>query len=181
MSAIKIILIAAMDANGVIGVNNQIPWHCPTDLRHFRDLTIGRVVLMGRRTADSLKKPLRDRYNLVLTHDRTWARTGFHTVHTQRDIRRVMRRLKQSELWVIGGNTLYQKYLPRAHMVHLTTLQTQVEYTDQDTVTYFPVAGLRRFKGQYAQSTQDPAVVFWVLTPDDIQSGRSRPATAVIQ
>ena len=175
----RVCLIAAVDQNGLLGLDGDLPWHCPADLRRFRYLTMGRVCLMGRRTAESLKKPLRDRVNLVLTRDRTWSRPGFHAVHNERDIQRALKKFQQHELWVIGGATLYTKYLPHADIVHLTVLATNIDTTDKQAV-YFPMSGLRKFGGVHAATDVDPNVVFWTFTPHAIQTGRSKPASAIV-
>ena len=176
----KVMVVSAMDQNGLIGLNNQLPWHCPVDLRRFRALTMGRCVLMGRKTADSLKKPLRDRVNMVYTRNKHWSRPGFIRVSTDADIKRVLKRFQQQEVWVIGGADLYKKFLPKASVVHLTILNTEVKVTDQDQPVYFPVNGLKRYNGMHAQVSADPNVVFWVFTPQKIQTGRNKPANAIV-
>lgn len=158
----KIVLIAAMDRNGAIGAHNQLPWRCPTDMRRFRALTMGRVCLMGRKTADSLPKPLRDRVNLVLTRDRTWSRPGFITVHDMRGVNKILKKFHQKELWVIGGGDIYRRFIKQASVVHLSIIDVDTPNPD----TWFPVKALQRFKGMVLVPCTDPMVQMWVLTPD---------------
>lgn len=168
LKGIRVCIVAAIADDGAIGTDGMLPWHCPKDLKRFRLLTTGRVCLMGRKTAESLTKPLRDRVNMVLTRDRTWRKPGFITVHTAWDIKRVLKTLQQTELWVIGGAEIYRLFMPTAHVVHLTRLQIKVPAAD----TWFPMGLLRRFKGVYLEPSTDPKVQFWVLRPKALTPNR---------
>src|SRR5246127_906269 len=75
-------LIVAMAQNGVIGRDNSLPWRLPEDLRRFRACTLGKPILMGRKTFESIGRPLPDRTNLVLTRDRSWSAGGVVVVHS---------------------------------------------------------------------------------------------------
>lgn len=117
-------LVVAIARNGVIGRNGGLPWRLPNDLRHFRRLTLGHTVLMGRRTWESLGRPLDGRDNWVLTRDpgftaqgaRVFA--GFETLPEPRD---------GGPLLVIGGATLYAALLPKAGRIELTEVHADVE------------------------------------------------------
>jgi dihydrofolate reductase len=169
---LKIVMIAAVDRNGALGSNGALPWVCPADLRHFRSLTLGKILLMGRKTADSLPKPLPGRINLVMTRSKDpYPRPGFITVRTWRDVRRVCTTHGHSEIWIIGGGQIYERYIRRADIVHLTMLDCTVPDAD----TWFPMRGLSKFKGCMVTPAKDPAVKFWVFTRDEVATGRKRP------
>ncbi len=112
-------LIWAQAANGVIGRDNAIPWHVPEDMKHFRTVTAGSTVLMGRRTWESLParfRPLPGRRNLVLTRSATWTADGAEVVHSLDDA-------LAGDVWVIGGADVYAAALPRADVLEVTELQ----------------------------------------------------------
>ncbi len=118
-------LIAAVADNGVIGQGNAMPWHLPADFAWFRRHTLGHPVLMGRKTFDSIGKPLPGRRNVVLTRDRYWSAAGCETaanldaaLHMVRDA---------PEVYVIGGGELFAQALPRAHRLVLTTVACSPE------------------------------------------------------
>jgi dihydrofolate reductase len=123
-------LIFATSRNGVIGVNNQLPWHLPEDLAHFKTTTQGQTVLMGRRTWDSLpKKPLPNRLNLILTHQPNWTAPGAHAVHSINEALQVASQLTSSTqpIWVIGGAELYHLTLPIATKLVVTQIEQDVQ------------------------------------------------------
>lgn len=112
-------LIWAQAADGVIGHDNAIPWHVPEDMRHFRAVTAGATVVMGRRTWESLParfRPLPGRRNLVLTRSTTWADEGAEVVHSLEDA-------LAGDVWVIGGADVYAAALPRADVLEVTEVQ----------------------------------------------------------
>ncbi len=117
-------LIVAMAQNGVIGSDNSLPWRLPEDLRRFRAFTLGKPILMGRKTFESLGRPLPGRTNLVLTRDRGWFAPGVIVVHS------VEEALSQSgssdELVVIGGAQIYRLVLPVARRIYLTHVHADV-------------------------------------------------------
>jgi dihydrofolate reductase len=117
-------LIWAQAANGVIGRDNGIPWHIPADMAHFKQVTAGSAVLMGRRTWESLPprfRPLPGRRNLVLTRDPTWTDEGAEPVH---DLEQALR---HDPVWVMGGADVYRAALPYADVVELTELRESVD------------------------------------------------------
>ena len=118
-----IALIAARAANGVIGVNGGLPWHLPDDLKRFKALTTGHTVVMGRRTWETLSRPLPDRTNLVLTRDRAYHAPGATVVHT---LDAAVEHAGGS-LFVLGGGDVYAAALPRATHLYLTELHADVE------------------------------------------------------
>ncbi len=117
-------LVVAMDESGLIGRNGQLPWRLPEDLRHFRRLTLGKTVLMGRKTWDSLGKPLEGRRNWVLSRDRTFRPPGCEVFGT---LDEALAAHRDGELVVIGGAELYRQALPHAQTVHLTRVHARVQ------------------------------------------------------
>jgi dihydrofolate reductase len=128
MANIELIAAAAGSAQ-VIGLNGAMPWHLPTDLKHFKQVTLGHPVLMGRTTYDSvlqqLGKPLPGRRNLVMTHQRDWRDDRAECFH---DLASALAAVGDGEtLFVIGGQQLYEQTLPLAQTVHLTRIEANIE------------------------------------------------------
>jgi dihydrofolate reductase len=124
-------LIVAMAQNGVIGRNNTLPWRLPEDLRRFKAITMGKPILMGRKTFDSIGKPLPGRTNLVLTRDRDWKADGAVVVHSVDEALRKSRDC--TELVAIGGAEIYRLVMPFARRIYLTHV-----HADVPGDTYFP-------------------------------------------
>ncbi len=124
MSGAPLTLIVAVAENGVIGRDGTLPWRLPEDLKHFRRLTLGNTVLMGRKTFESLGKPLEGRANWVLSRDPAYAPAGAR-VFAQLDD--ALAQAPQGELLVIGGAELYRQALPLARRLELTRVHAQVE------------------------------------------------------
>lgn len=120
-------LIAAVAENGVIGRDGALPWSLPADLRHFRTLTAGHHVVMGRRTHDSIARALPERVNLVLTHRPKSLAPGCRAVTSLDEALRLARDAGESELFVIGGAELYALALPRADRVYLTRVAATID------------------------------------------------------
>src|SRR5688500_17032452 len=120
-------LIAAVAANGVIGRNGQLAWHLPDDLKHFRTLTMGRPILMGRRTYESIGKPLPGRRSIVISE--TLRAPPHPGVELARSLDEALGLTASTEgpIFVIGGAVLYAVALPRAQVLHLTELEAAVE------------------------------------------------------
>ncbi len=121
----KISLIAAMAHHRVIGKNNQLPWHLPADLKHFKALTTGKTVVMGRKTFEAIGKPLPNRKNIVLTRDTRWTSEGVVVLHTWEQVLETCN--ADEELMVIGGAQLYQQTLPMVSQLYLTMIDTEIE------------------------------------------------------
>lgn len=118
-------LIAAVADNGVIGKDNRLPWDLPADLHHFKRLTLGKPVLMGRRTYESIGRPLPERINIVLTRDSGFEAAGCVVVHSLEEGLRVA--ASHAELMVIGGAALYARLLPKAERLYLTLVHAAVD------------------------------------------------------
>lgn len=120
-----IALVVAVSDNGVIGRGGGLPWHLPDDLRFFKSVTIGKPLLMGRRTFESIGRPLPGRRNLVLTRGGAHFPPGIEPVGS---IEEALALLPESpELCVIGGATLYEQTLPAAQRLYLTQVHGVVE------------------------------------------------------
>ncbi|MDP2261623.1 MAG: dihydrofolate reductase [Hydrogenophaga sp.] len=121
-------LIYARAANGVIGRDNQLPWHLPEDLAHFKRTTLGCPVIMGRKTWDSLPpkfRPLPGRLNIVVTRDAAWRADGAAVAHSLEAARALCP--PDSVAWVIGGAQIYAQALPLAREVVVTEIARDFE------------------------------------------------------
>ncbi len=134
-SAMRVSLIAALDRRSAIGRGNALPWHLPDDLRRFKALTLGKPVLMGRRTAESLGRALPGRRNLVLTRGGQAPFPGMQAVASLEQARALAAEAGAGELCVIGGAQVYALALPQATHLHLTHVETVVEGAD----AFFPL------------------------------------------
>lgn len=130
----EFVLIAAMDRNNAIGRDNELPWRLPDDLKRFKALTLGKPVLMGRKTAQSLGRALPGRLNLVLTRSGLVPFEGMQAVASVQDAQRLAVETGASELCVIGGGEIYALCLPVATRMHLTHVDAVVEGAD----AFFP-------------------------------------------
>lgn len=114
--------IAAMSENHVIGKNNQLPWHLPADLRHFKNITTGHPILMGRKTYQSIGKPLPNRINLILTHDKTFKADGCLVVSSIEEALQSAPCMGSEEVFVIGGAEVYKQLMPSIQRLYLTII-----------------------------------------------------------
>lgn len=114
----SITLVVAVADNGVIGRDNKMPWHLPADLAHFKLLTWGKPIVMGRRTYESIGRPLPGRTNVVVTRDPAWSRPGVTVAHSLDEALAAAR--SAPEVMVIGGAQLYAEALPRAARIEYT-------------------------------------------------------------
>ena len=117
-------IVVAVARNGVIGRDNRLPWRLPADLAHFKRVTMGHPVVMGRRTYESIGKPLPGRTNIVVTHDRRYDAPGCIVVHSLDEAWRAAG--DAGEVCVIGGTTLFAETLPLADTIHLTEVEADV-------------------------------------------------------
>lgn len=137
-----------MARNGVIGRGNAMPWHLPADLKRFKALTLGKPILMGRKTYEAIGRALPGRDNLVLTRARDWHAEGVAVVHS---VAEALQRVAASpELAVIGGAEVYRLMLPLAGRIHLTQV-----LADVDGDTFFPE--FPRSEWREAESSDYPA------------------------
>ncbi len=120
----RLAIVAALARNGVIGRDNRLPWHLPDDLRHFKRLTLGRPIVMGRRTFESLPGLLPDRTHVVVTRDPVYSAPGAVVVHS---LQEAIATGGGDEVLVVGGAELYALALPRATRLYLTLVDAEVE------------------------------------------------------
>ena len=118
-------IVVAVARNGVIGRDNQLPWRLPDDLKYFKQVTMGRPVIMGRRTWQSIGKALPGRKNIVVTRDRDFQAPGCEVVHSLPEAWEAANGAE--EACVIGGTTLFEETLPSADVIHLTEVEADVE------------------------------------------------------
>lgn len=118
-------LIVAASQNGVIGANNRLPWRLPADLKRFKQITLDHPILMGRKTFDSLGKPLPGRTNIVITRNKDLKICGALTAPSLEDAIRLCR--DEEELFLIGGASIYEQALPLADRIYLTLIHADFE------------------------------------------------------
>ncbi|MDF2530055.1 MAG: dfrA [Gammaproteobacteria bacterium] len=123
----KLSAVVAYSLNRVMGKNNQLPWHLPDDLKHFKALTLGKPVLMGRKTYESIGRPLPNRPNIILSRDRSLKIEGCQVIHSVNELH------TNQEVMVIGGAEIFAMLLPRIQTLYLTEIQANV-----DGDVYFP-------------------------------------------
>ncbi len=130
----KISLIVAASANGVIGASGELPWHLPDDFRFFKQVTMGKPIVMGRRTWESIGRPLPGRQNIVITRQSGYEATGASVVDSPEAA--VEAAEGADEIMIIGGGEIYRRFLPLADRVYLTRVEADVEGD-----TFFPTLG----------------------------------------
>ena len=118
-------LLVARSRNGVIGVDNRLPWHLPEDLKRFRALTMGHPIIMGRRTWDSIGRPLPGRRSIVVTRDTGWRAEGAEVAHSIGDA--LVRCAGSERPYVVGGGELYEATLHLATHIELTEVDIDIE------------------------------------------------------
>ncbi len=127
--------IVAMSENRVIGHKNQLPWHLPADLKHFKTVTLNHTVLMGRKTYESIGKPLSNRRNVILTQDRLFKASGCEVVHDLQSA------LALDDLYIIGGAQIFELCGPYINKLYLTLIHKRIEGD-----AFFPELDLKRWK-----------------------------------
>jgi len=124
MSKPRISIIVAMAKNRTIGINNTLPWRCPEDLKHFKALTMGHHMIMGRKTFDSIGKPLSGRTTVVVTRNTALQIDGCIMAHSLQQA--IDACAGDSEIFVVGGADLYAQALPLANTLYVTEIQQDV-------------------------------------------------------
>lgn len=125
-------IVVAYDRNRVIGINNQLPWRLPADLAHVKRTTMGKVLIMGRKTFDSIGRALPGRVNIVLTKDKSWSHEGVQVFHTKEEIIRFAEQ-SDKECIIFGGQALFEMFMPYVSKIYLTYIDSEFEGD-----TYFP-------------------------------------------
>ncbi len=130
----KISMIAAMTHQRLIGDNNSIPWHLPADFAWFKKQTVGKPIVMGRKTFESIGRPLPNRRNVVISRNTAWQADGVEVVH---DAQSALQLLADSEeVMIIGGSKIYEAYLQQADRLYLTFIDAELSGD-----AYFPEWG----------------------------------------
>ncbi|WP_409296865.1 dihydrofolate reductase [Peribacillus sp. SCS-26] len=127
----KISLIAAMDENRVIGRNNDIPWSLPRDWEYVKEKTEGCTLILGRKNLKSIRKPLKNRRNIVLTRQKDVSFEGCEIAHTKEEAMEMSR--GEKEVFIFGGAEIYRLFLPMVETMYLTKIHASIEGD-----TYFP-------------------------------------------
>ncbi len=125
MSNLKITLIVAAAENNAIGKDNQMPWHLPNDFKYFKRNTIGHSIVMGRKTFDSIGKPLPERRNIVLTRDQNYANSEVDVANSIQDVLTYCR--DEREIFIIGGANIYEQTRALANRVLMTRVHTTID------------------------------------------------------
>lgn len=133
--------IVAMAENRVIGKNNQLLWHLPADFKHFKATTTGHPILMGRKTYESIGKPLPNRTNIIITRKKEWTAPGCIIVASINDAIKEAANIDQQEIFIIGGAEIFQQALSLIQRIYLTI----VHYVF-DGDTYFPELDKKEWK-----------------------------------
>ncbi len=167
MKAVLAIVVAVAE-NGVIGRGNDMPWRLRTDLRHFRSLTMGRPILMGRKTFASIGRPLPGRRTIVLTRDQNFAADGVEVAHTLEEALavgdRIAAEMGSDALMCVGGAEIYRLLLPRAERLHVTEVEARPQgdafFPPVDTAAFREISRERHPAG--AEDDHAFAFVDWV-------------------
>jgi dihydrofolate reductase len=155
----RVVLVAAVAANGVIGRDGDVPWRIPEDLRHFKATTRGNTVLMGRRTYESIGRPLPDRSNLVLTRDTGWSAEGVLVVHSLEDGLERAEEL-DGDVMVIGGAQVYAAAMPLADAQVITEV-----HASPDGDTFYPDFDRDRWRESRRERHDGYHLVWWERAP----------------
>ena len=122
----KITIVAAIASNNVIGQKNSLPWDIPEDLKRFKQLTSGHTILMGRKTFDSIGRPLPNRTNIVMTRDTNYQKKGIEIVFDEREALNLIKDLNQ-EVFIIGGSKIYELFEPWTTSLMITRVLKDFE------------------------------------------------------
>lgn len=125
--------IVAADENNVMGKDNELPWTLPSDMRYFKNQTWGMTVVMGRKTLESLGKPLKGRRNIVVTRNKNWLQEGADVTHSLDEAIEAAKNYGANEIFIIGGAEIFKEAMPKVHRIYLTRIHHQF-----DGNVYFP-------------------------------------------
>ncbi len=150
-------LVAAVAKNGIIGKDGQLPWRIPEDLKHFRRLTTGHAIIMGRRTWDEVGKPLPNRRNIVVTRQENLVLAGAEVVRTLEEAIALARQTDAMP-FIIGGAQIYREALPHITHLYLTEIDRAV-----DGDTHFPEFDRNAFQETERRTGEEKDVVFVTL------------------
>lgn len=150
---IEIVHVVAMDQKNCIGVNNQLPWHLPDDLKHFKQITQNGVIVMGRKTYDSMGRALPNRVNWVLTRDAAWTAQNVKVAHDLTSLLNMavedVKALNQSSLFIIGGAEIFKQTMLFSDRLEITHVDLDVNGD-----TFYPSIP-EQFVAESRQAAQD--------------------------
>lgn len=135
-----IAFVVAHDENLVIGHNNQLPWHLPEDLAYFKEVTMGKPMIMGRNTFESIGRPLPGRENIVITRNPSYQRDGIHTVQSMEEALELAKTF-HSDIMVIGGASIFAEQLDLADILYITKIHETFEGD-----TFFPAIDMKEWE-----------------------------------
>ena len=138
----SVILVAAVGRNGVIGRDNDLPWRIREDLQRFKQLTLGHTLVMGRKTYDSIGRPLPGRRTVVVTRQPDWSAAGVAVAHSLDEALQY-----DGTLYVAGGGEIYRQAVDRAHALELT----EVDQSPEGDVTFPPISA-----ADWSETARDP-------------------------
>jgi dihydrofolate reductase len=142
-------IIAAIGKNNVIGTKNSLPWKLPADMKHFVEITRGKPVIMGRKTFESIGKPLPKRTNIIITQDRGYKAEGCIVTHSIDEALKASG--KNEEVMIIGGAQVYKEFLPKSGRMYLTRIDAGF-YGD----AYFPEYNIEEWEEElYEEHEKD--------------------------
>jgi len=118
-------IIAAIGGNNVIGLKNTLPWNLPADMKHFKQLTKGKPIIMGQKTFESIGKPLIGRINIILTLDKNFTPFGCQIAYSIKEALEIVKNSK--EVMICGGESIYRQFLPLADRIYLTLIEGDFE------------------------------------------------------
>jgi dihydrofolate reductase len=134
MNTPKISLIVAISKNRAIGKDNKLIWYIPEDLKRFRQITAGHVVIMGKKTFESIGKPLPNRTNIIITRDKEYRQPGCIIAYSVDEALYKARGLEKQEIFIIGGGQIFEQTIHLADKLYLTIIDQEVANSD----TFFP-------------------------------------------
>src|SRR5690625_3899390 len=140
--------VVAMTETRVIGRDNDLPWHLPADLAHFKQTTLGKPIIMGRKAHEAIGRPLPERHNIVMTRNQAYTADGCTVVHSAEQA--IEAAGSVAEIAVIGGEDIYRLFLPITDLIHLTLLHAEIEGD-----TWFPE--LDEHNWRLAEARERPA------------------------
>lgn len=133
--------ITAVSQNNVIGLNNDLPWHLPADMKFFKNTTMGHAVVMGRKTYESFGKALPGRTNIVITHQKGYTLPDATIVYSLEEAIEKAKAIEQQEIFILGGAQIFQQSIPLLNRIYLTRI-----YHNFDGDTFFPTINPEEWK-----------------------------------
>lgn len=177
-------LIVARNQDGIIGINNKIPWHIPEDLQHFKRMTEGHIVLMGRKTYESLPQnncPLKNRVNIVLTNQSLLSESPMENlIFTNKDnvfniIKTINRDKKEEEIkkvFIIGGSEIYNLFIAHCSKIHITEIIYSIPSEDcNNNIIFFPYNEEYFIKNGFfkEEEEEDKSTIFLISKTQNIE------------